>query len=182
MIRRLAPLIWFMPLWFLGCATSVEPDATDPAQRVVHVAQVVGNEFFGLGDPERFRHTTFRYDQRFRRPDLPYPTKVDCSTVHNIGVVYLLIVKPRPAYRRRIKIHYTWSHPAIQAHDPDLVHFHSANIPPNFSEVFMDERLFLSDEHKLNGIFKLTATVDGQPILQSSFELLGCPDQDPNST
>jgi len=182
MIRKLATFLWLLPLWLCGCATSGSSDESDRKYDVVHVAQVVGDEYFRI-DPafyERFRRTTFRYDHRFRRPDLPFPTKVDCSTAHNIGVVYLLIVEKRPA-SRKIKVKYVWEHDAFYLDDPKLNHFHTVFVSPNYSELFTAERLWLFDEYRADGVFTLTATIDGRPILQSSFEFVGCPSVEPDA-
>ena len=123
------------------------------------------------------------YDQTLRTPsgaDRPIP--VNCKEAHWLGAVYVLRVSRALRYRpfrdrfggSSLSVRYVWEHSELTLERLYLRHYHDVDFARHRKAALASEHLRMRKEIMVDGLLRLTASIEGEPILDVTFELTGC--------
>ncbi len=165
---------------FSGDGLQLEHQAY-PLARVVS-DRYDGYSFYRL--MQGLRRGVVRFDDLIRHPFEPEgPVEVDCVATKEIGVAYALF-GPKPPDRRRARrvgatqamAHFIWEHDTHDFSGSEFDHRERLILWRKQDFRVYYEKLKLRGDNKENGVYTLTASIDGTPMFRSQFRLTGCED------
>ena len=130
----------------------------------------------------RIRSGELEYNEALRKPtgdDRPVP--VNCKRTQSLGVIYVLSSSRAPGRRplrssftSDVRVRYVWEHTDLESQRTYIDHSHPVEFPRYKKTALGTVYLPMRRKLKVDGFLDLTASIDGEPILNVTFELTGC--------